>query len=75
MLNNKPYVDHLFVHEDWRFCGIGRGLLHVARAEAGEPLELDVDIQNVQGRKAYLALGWHETGKRSKRGNIRLRSL
>lgn len=75
MLNEKPYVDHLFVHEDWRLCGIGRGLLHVARAAAGVPLELDVDEQNIQGRKAYFALGWEETGSRSRKGNIRLRSL
>ncbi len=74
MLNNKSYVDHLFVQEDWRFCGVGRGLSEVARIEAGEPLELDVDAQNINGRKAYLAMGWVETGRRSKQGNIRLRS-
>ena len=38
------YVDHLFVDEDWRLCGVGRGLLEVARYEAARPLILDVDM-------------------------------
>ena len=74
MLNTRSYVDHVFVHEDWRFCGVGRGLLEIARLEADEPLELDVDDQNINGRRAYHALGWVETGKRSRNGNIRMRS-
>ncbi|KCZ92410.1 GNAT family N-acetyltransferase [Hyphomonas johnsonii] len=52
------YVDHLFVHADWRLCGVGRGLLEVARTEAGRPLILDVDAQNVAARDAYEAMGW-----------------
>ena len=52
------YVDHLFVHEDWRLCGVGRGLLEVARAEADKPLTLDVDTQNTAARQAYEAMGW-----------------
>ena len=53
------YVDHLFVDEDWRLCGVGRGLLEVARYEAARPLILDVDMQNVAARRAYEKLGWH----------------
>jgi GNAT superfamily N-acetyltransferase len=52
------YVDHLFVHEDWRLCGVGRGLLEIARSEAAKPLTLDVDIQNVAARRAYEKMGW-----------------
>jgi GNAT superfamily N-acetyltransferase len=52
------YVDHLFVHEDWRLCGVGRGLLDVAHGEAGKPLTLDVDMQNTAARKAYENMGW-----------------
>ena len=68
------YVDHLFVHDDWRLCGVGRGLLEVARQETGTPLSLDVDMQNVSARKAYEALGWNvgaKTGK-AKADQIRL---
>jgi GNAT superfamily N-acetyltransferase len=52
------YIDHLFVAADWRLCGIGRGLLEVAREEAGRTLTLDVDSDNLSARKAYEALGW-----------------
>lgn len=52
------YVDHLFVTGDWRLCGVGRGLIAVAREQAGGPLTLDVDTQNTTARKAYEALGW-----------------
>tara|TARA_R110001599_G_scaffold1981_5_gene10470 strand:- start:43567 stop:44013 length:447 start_codon:yes stop_codon:yes gene_type:complete len=52
------YVDHLFVHQDWRLCGVGRGLLEVARKEADKPLILDVDTQNMSARHAYEKLGW-----------------
>ena len=71
----EAYVDHLFVHEDWRFCGVGRGLLDVARAEADRPLTLDVDAQNFGARKAYESLGWKvgaAAGEASGRGQIRL---
>lgn len=52
------YVDHLFVHDDWRLCGVGRGLLDVAQSEAGKCLTLDVDAQNTGARKAYEHMGW-----------------
>ena len=55
------YVDHLFVAEDWRLCGVGRGLISVARTEASGPLLLDVDTQNTAARSAYEALGWRMT--------------
>lgn len=54
----SAYVDHLFVHRDWRFCGVARGLLEVARNEMGCPLNLDVDTKNTGARQAYEALGW-----------------
>ena len=72
---HDAYIDHIFVHEDWRFCGVGRGLLEVAREEAGQPLTLDVDTQNFGARKAYEALGWHvaaSAGEDSARSQIRL---
>lgn len=52
------YVDHVFVSRDWRLCGVGRGLLEVARGEAGRALTLDVDTDNHAAREAYEALGW-----------------
>ncbi len=71
----EAYIDHLFVHEDWRFCGVGRGLLDVAREEAGQPLTLDVDAQNFGARKAYETLGWRvaaSAGESGGRSQIRL---
>ncbi|HPE48826.1 MAG TPA: GNAT family N-acetyltransferase [Hyphomonas sp.] len=71
----SAYVDHLFVDEDWRFCGVGRGLLHVARESAGRPLTLDVDTKNTGARKAYKSLGWHvaaSAGEPGTAGHIRL---
>ena len=56
----KPYVAHLFVDRDWRLCGVGAGLLEVARNLARAPLELDVDVQNEGARRAYEAMGWVE---------------
>ncbi|MEO0983230.1 MAG: GNAT family N-acetyltransferase [Pseudomonadota bacterium] len=73
----KAYVHYLFVHRDWRFCGIGRGLLEAARDFVGKPLELNVDAPNRFARAAYEALGWTETGERSRESgvlSIRLRS-
>jgi len=52
------YIDHLFVQEDWRLCGVARGLLEVAWREAEGPLSLDVDTENLAARRAYAALGW-----------------
>ena len=52
------YVPHLFVDADWRYCGIGRGLLDVAREQVGQPLKLDVDRQNERALAAYMAMGW-----------------
>ncbi len=72
----KAYVPHLFVDLDWRFCGVGQGLLVVAREEAGRPLTLDVDSKNETARAAYEALGWTEladANKQDQRGDqIRL---
>lgn len=56
----KAYVSHLFVHRNWRFCGVGGGLLDVARDMARSPLQLDVDIQNEPAMRAYKAMGWIE---------------
>ncbi len=57
---DKAYVPHLFVHRDWRFCGVASGLLDVARDLARASLQLDVDIQNDSALRAYKALGWVE---------------
>jgi len=54
----QDYIDHLFVDPDWRFCGVARGLLEVARQGATGPLSLDVDTENMGARRAYEALGW-----------------
>ena len=54
----KPYVSHLFVDPDWRFCGVGAGLLEVARDVVRQPLQLDVDVLNVHAQAAYEAMGW-----------------
>ncbi|MFN7055735.1 N-acetyltransferase family protein [Hyphomonas sp.] len=69
------YVDHLFVAEDWRLCGVARGLLEVARREAEGPLSLDVDTDNITARRAYEALGWQvvaSTGGGSRGRQMRL---
>jgi GNAT superfamily N-acetyltransferase len=54
----QDYIDHLFVDDDWRFCGVARGLLDVARQHSAGPLSLDVDAENLGARRAYEALGW-----------------
>lgn len=56
----KAYVSHLFVHRMWRLCGVGSGLLQVARDMARSPLQLDVDTQNEWALAAYRAMGWIE---------------
>ena len=73
----NAYVDHLFVDEDWRFCGVGSGLLEAARDKAGRRLTLTVDRENRFARGAYEAMGWEPTGEAGGRGQgawIRLRS-
>lgn len=60
---HKSYIPHLFVDPDWRFAGVGRGLLGVAREMCGRSLSLDVDIQNKGARAAYAAMGWSERVK------------
>ena len=45
---------------DWRLCGVGSGLLAVARDLARAPLSLDVDVQNEYAMRAYKAMGWVE---------------
>ena len=56
----KAYVSHLFIDDDWRFCGLASGLLSVARDLARAPLQLDVDVQNEGAMRAYKAMGWVE---------------
>lgn len=76
MVATTTYVDHLFVHPDWRFCGVARGLLEAARDDAGESLVLDVDQKNAGARAAYAALGWREVAFRPRTripgGQVRL---
>lgn len=68
----KAYVSHLFVDRDWRFCGVGAGLLGIARDMARAPLLLDVDVQNTAAMKAYRAMGWVEkVGPGPERGGQR----
>ena len=55
------YISHLFVHLDWRLCGIGTAFLDLAREASGKQLVLDVDEENAAGRAAYEALGWRVT--------------
>lgn len=72
---SNSYVSHLFVDPDWQLCGIGRGLLDIARGRVQGPLALDVDVENAAGRAAYAALGWQvavSTRKNGKRTHIRL---
>ena len=54
------YVSHLFVEQDWRFCGVGSGLLDAVRGIARKPLHLDVDEQNYNALQMYQRLGWTE---------------
>jgi GNAT superfamily N-acetyltransferase len=70
----KAYVPHVFVDLDWRFCGVGSGLLKVARNFVGRPLQLDVDIQNTAAIEAYMVLGWRERAKvgRGRHEQVRL---
>lgn len=70
----KAYVPHVFVDIDWRLCGVGSGLLKVARGFVGQPLQLDVDIQNESAIEAYTALGWRERTKvgRGRHEQVRL---
>ena len=64
LYEKDAYIHYLFVDPDWQFCGVGRGLLEIARARIGRPLDLKVDCPNKHARAAYAQLGWHETGKR-----------
>ena len=70
----KAYVPHVFVDEDWRLCGVGSGLLKVARNFVGRPLQLDVDVQNTAAIEAYMVLGWRERAKvgRGRHEQVRL---
>ncbi|MBI1401382.1 MAG: GNAT family N-acetyltransferase [Hyphomonas sp.] len=67
----QDYIDHLFVDRDWRFCGVARGLLEVARQQATGPLSLDVDAENMGARRAYEALGWQVVASTSTTGKAR----
>ncbi|MEE9380134.1 MAG: GNAT family N-acetyltransferase [Hyphomonadaceae bacterium] len=78
LYERESYIHYLFIAEDWKFCGIATGLLAIARARAGTPLELKVDAANTHGRAFYTHLGWQETGERGDNGSnewLRLRSL
>ena len=70
----KAYVPHVFVDPDWRLCGVGSCLLQVARGFVGQPLRLDVDVQNESAIEAYTALGWREQAKvgRGRHDQVRL---
>ena len=67
------YVHYLLVDPDWRLCGIGRGLLDVARETAGGPLYLDTDAENTRARAAYQAFGFTETSTRPAEGRSLVR--
>jgi GNAT superfamily N-acetyltransferase len=67
----QDYIDHLFVDPDWRFCGVARGLLEVARQGAAGTLSLDVDAENLGARRAYEALGWQEVASTGSAGKAR----
>ena len=69
----KAYVPHVFVDRDWRLCGVGSGLLQVARNFVGRPLQLDVDIQNEAAIEAYTALGWRERARVGRDRNEQVR--
>lgn len=71
----KAYVPHVFVNRDWRFCGVGSGLLKVARGFVGGPLQLDVDVQNQAAIEAYVALGWRERAKVGRGRNEQVRLI
>ncbi|MEL6386974.1 MAG: GNAT family N-acetyltransferase [Pseudomonadota bacterium] len=68
LIEQRSYVDHLFIDADWRLCGVGRGLLDTARQFLGHPLTLSVDRGNHAAREAYAALGWAPTGEAGGRG-------
>ncbi|MEO0817425.1 MAG: GNAT family N-acetyltransferase [Pseudomonadota bacterium] len=77
MLSGRTaYVNYLLVDVDWRFCGIGQGLLDLARDHTGVPLSLDVDEENTRAIAAYRALGFApiKTEKVDGRTLIRLES-
>lgn len=71
----QDYIDHLFVDRDWRFCGVARGLLEVARQTAAGPLSLDVDTDNLGAHKAYAALGWQVVASTTSTGKARQKRL
>ncbi len=67
----QGYVDHMFVDRDWRFCGVARGLLEVARVHVNGTLSLDVDTENLGARRAYEALGWQVVASTTANGKAR----
>lgn len=67
----QGYIDHLFVDPDWRFCGVARGLLEVARGHTDATLSLDVDTENLGARRAYEALGWQVVASTTASGKAR----
>ena len=78
MLSGRTaYINYLLVDVDWRLCGIGQGLIDVARDHAGVPLTLDVDQENTRAISAYRALGFApmKTRQEGSRTLIRLESI
>ncbi len=71
----SAYISHLFVDMDWRFCGIGTGLLQVSRSIACNRLRLDVDVNNHEAQAAYERLGWQETVDQGRPGVGQLRMI
>lgn len=61
ILNTETgYLSHLFVDPDWRFCGIGSGLMDVGRVLCSTPLIMELDLRNAHARAACAAAGWQE---------------
>lgn len=78
MLSGRTaYINYILVDVDWRLCGIGQGLIDIARDHAGVPLNLDVDEENTRAIAAYRALGFApmRTSHQDGRTLIRLESV
>lgn len=77
MSGRNAYVNYLLVERDWRLCGVGQGLVDVARDAAGVPLSLDVDEENTRALSAYRAMGFAplRTERAEGRRLVRLESI
>ncbi|MAP96391.1 MAG: hypothetical protein CMK07_15710 [Ponticaulis sp.] len=75
ILNSETgYLSHLFVLPDWRFCGIGSGLMQVGKVLSIKPLCMELDLRNFSARSACAAIGWREMAPQGTEaaGHIRL---